>query len=137
MCNSGIIFSKMDLFNIALEVLQETSEQLLVKNWPLVRIVLIEKVCNCYWNLNMRREYLRKYFEIISIKESHQLVDESEFYKINEAVFLLDDSLAFNFDDFFLIKDLSTDSSQDFVSLNITIFSKFKMVKAHDNYFLI
>lgn len=120
----------MKMFNTALEVLQETSDQISVKSWPLVQIVLMEKACNCYWNLNMRREYLRKYFEILIINEPCQFIEDSEFEKINQAAFELDDILSFNFDNFFSIKELSlsTDSSKDLISLDISVSSKFKMV---------
>ena len=118
----------MKMFNIALQVLQESSDQLLVKNWRLVEVVLMEKTCNCYWNLNMRREYIRIFFEIILFRGSKQLINENEFDKINEAAFSLDDILTFNYDDFFSIKDLSTDSSNDSLSLNIVISSEFKLV---------
>ena len=123
-----MIFSEMKMFHIALEVLQESSDQLLVKNWRLVEVVLMEKTCNCYWNLNMRREYIRIFFEIILFRGSKQLINENEFDKINEAAFSLDDILTFNYDDFFSIKDLSTDSSNDSLSLNIVISSEFKLV---------
>ena len=130
-----MIFSEMKMFHIALEVLQESSDQLLVKNWRLVEVVLMEKTCNCYWNLNMRREYIRIFFEIILFKGSKQLINENEFDKINEAAFSLDDILIFNYDDFFSIKDLSTDSSNNSLSLNIVISSEFKLVTTYYKYF--
>lgn len=121
----------MKMFNIALEVLQECSDQLLVKNWPLVQIVLMEKTCNCYWNLSMLREYIRFFFEIILIKGPQYSINQAEFYKINEAAFSLDDILTFSYDYFFSIKDLSTDLSNDSMSLNIVISTEFKLVKTY------
>ena len=121
----------MKLFKIALEVIQEFSDQPVVSKWPLVQIALMEKGLNCYWNLNMKREYLRMYFEMLIIKGSYELIDENEFEKINEAAFELDDTLGFTFHDFFLVKDLSIDTSKEILSLDIDVFCKFKMVIAH------
>ena len=119
----------MKMFNIALEVLQEASELVLVKNWPTIQTVLMEKTCGCYWNLNMQREYLRKIFEIISTNASNQFIDEIQRDKIRNAALNLDDILYLDFHKFFSVKNLSINTSCDFISLDVVISSNVLMVK--------
>lgn len=118
------------MFNVSLEVLQEISEHTLTKNWRMIQMILATKICNCYWNLNIQREYLRKVFEIVSFQESLEFFDEVECEKIRKASSTLDDVFSLDFDKFFSIKDLHLDTSNDLIVINIDITSNFIMVRS-------
>lgn len=119
----------MNVFNVSLEVLQEISEHALTRNWPLIQMILATKICHCYWNLNMHREYLRKTFEIISFDGLRDFFDEAECEKIRNASIKLDDVFPLDFDKFFSVKDLTIDASNDLLFINIDINSSFIMVE--------
>lgn len=93
------------MFNISLEVLQEASDQIISMNWPQIKVTILELSCDCYWNLKMKREYLRKYFELILIKRSGKLMSEDDCDKIHESSLTIDDTLILEFDKFFRIDD--------------------------------
>lgn len=112
------------MFNISLQVLQEATAQTISQNWPLIQITILELSCECYWNLNMTREYLRKQFELIFIKGSENILTEIQTDKIDKSTFRLDDTLTLEFAKFFSIENFIVKES----SIYARFSSKFVLV---------
>ena len=79
--------------------------------------MILELSCDCYWNLNMTREYLRKQFELILVRGTGMLSNNIQFDKIEKSTFLLEDILTMEFDKFFRI--------DSFIIKESSIYAKF------------
>ena len=114
------------MFNISLEVLQEASDQITFLNWPQIKVMILELSCDCYWNLEMKREYLRKKFELILIRGPEKNLNENDDQcdKVNESAVMLDDTIIFELDKFFRIDNLDIKES----SIHALFSSNFVLV---------
>lgn len=122
--------SNSKLYNVALEILQDSSEQIHILHWPIIQLHHLELCCKCYWGLKMPREYLRKLFEIVKIHGFDHFINSSESERIGEATDLLDDVLPLEFEKVFTISELSTKFYPDgFVLIHVELNSVINLVK--------
>lgn len=108
------------MFNISLQVLQEATDQTISQNWPLIQISILELSCECYWNLNMIREYLRKQFELIFINGSGNILTDIQIEKIDKSTLQLDDILTLGLEKFFSIENLIVKESSIYALFSST-----------------
>lgn len=97
-------------------------------NWPLIQVNILELSCDCYWNLNMPREYLRKQFEILLMKKFDICLTEYQCDKMHKSANLLEDNLILDFSKFFTIENFIITES----SLSANIFSNFVLVNINN-----
>lgn len=109
-------------------MLQEATDQTISHNWPLIQITILKLSCECYLNLNMTREYLRKQFELIFIQGSENILTEIQIDKIDWSTFQLDDTLTLEFAKFFSI--------ENFIVKESSIYAKFSSTFVLVNYII-
>lgn len=125
----NICYSELKLFNIALEILQEASEKTQGLNWSAIQLLLIRKVSDCFWNLNMSREYLQGIFEMIQIPGYGQFLEITTNENVEKAINSLDDKLSFTFEKFFNVGNvIIKQTSQDSIELHVELNSYYVLV---------
>ena len=127
----GIIFcySSVKAFNAALETLLEATSEQQIYSWSKLHLKILERSCDCYWNLNMPREYLRKLFDVVQIPGYEIFLDEVQTERISKAVHILDDVLSLDFEKFFKIDEIEIKHlKEDSVFMQINLNSPIILV---------
>lgn len=92
---------------MALESLHESLSLMESAYWIKLRVQIMIKICDCYWNMNMNREFLIKFFDYIQNFNQIGIYPSNHCEKLSQSAKRLDDVLQIEFSNFFEIESIS------------------------------